>query len=124
MIFFIITLVGLITVTIVYQLLTKMKIVGGNELGIVALTGNDLRVLENVKIIVDDNNRIIEIDESNKEIKNNVVLIPGLFNAHVHAADIGLRGKAFGSLNELIGKGGIKHGYLKNRKGTCRYVSK
>lgn len=77
-----------------------------------AIIGKDLSLLENVKIIVDDTNNIIEIEESSREIHNNVALIPGFFNAHVHAADIGLRGAAYGSLDELVGKEGIKHRYL------------
>ena len=39
MLYFLITLFGLIILTIVYQLITKMKIVGGNELGIVSGKG-------------------------------------------------------------------------------------
>ena len=77
-----------------------------------AITEKDLKVLENVRIHLDDNNRIIEIEESNREITNNIALIPGLFNAHVHAADIGLRGVESRNLGELVGKGGIKHQYL------------
>ncbi|MFP4364965.1 MAG: SPFH domain-containing protein [Spirochaetia bacterium] len=39
MLYFLITLFGLIILTIIYQLITKMKIVGGNELGIVSGKG-------------------------------------------------------------------------------------
>jgi len=41
MIIFVITLIGLLTITIIIQLLTKMKIVGGNELGIVSGKGSN-----------------------------------------------------------------------------------
>ena len=34
---------------------------------------------------IDEENRIVEIDEQRREIKNNFLLMPGLFNAHVHA---------------------------------------
>ena len=40
MIVFVVTLLGLIIVTVIIQLLTKMKIVGGNELGIVSGKGS------------------------------------------------------------------------------------
>lgn len=79
-----------------------------------AIVGNDLRVLENVRIYLDHKNQIIEIEESNNNINNDVTLIPGLFNAHIHAADIGLRGVTSRDLHELVGKDGIKHKYLKD----------
>lgn len=41
MIIFVITLIGLLAITIIIQLLTKMKIVGGNELGIVSGKGSN-----------------------------------------------------------------------------------
>lgn len=77
------------------------------------IVGSNLQILENVRIWVDDENRILEIEELDKEINNNLVLMPGLFNAHVHAADIGLRGVESGDLRELVGRDGIKHRYLK-----------
>ena len=39
MIAFVSALIALIVITVIYQLITKMKIVGGNELGIVSGTG-------------------------------------------------------------------------------------
>ena len=41
MIFFVAVLLGLILLTILIQLITKMKIVGGNELGIVSGKGSE-----------------------------------------------------------------------------------
>ncbi len=79
-----------------------------------AIVGDDLQVLENVRIYLDDRNQIIEIEESNNEINNNIALIPGLFNAHTHAADIGLRGVTSRNLHELVGRSGIKHKHLKD----------
>ncbi|MCE7737134.1 MAG: amidohydrolase family protein [Candidatus Heimdallarchaeota archaeon] len=77
-----------------------------------AIVGHNLNVLENVQIYLDDKNHVVEIEERNREINNNVVLFPGLFNAHVHAADIELRGVASRNLQELVGRGGIKHRHL------------
>ncbi len=77
-----------------------------------AIIGNDLSIMENVRILLDDKNRIIEIEECNRDVDNNIALIPGLFNAHVHAADIELRGVGSRKLDELVGKHGIKHKYL------------
>lgn len=80
-----------------------------------ALLGDDLEVISNVILHIDKNNEIIDIEESSKEIRNGLLVMPGLFNAHVHAADIGLRGVKSNSLAELVGLNGIKHNFLREQ---------
>ena len=73
-------------------------------------------MIENVDIQLNSKNEIIEIEELSKDIKSNTLIMPGLFNSHVHAADIGLRGIDGYNLKELVGPDGIKHRYLSNMK--------
>ncbi|MCY3410273.1 MAG: amidohydrolase family protein [Candidatus Heimdallarchaeota archaeon] len=77
-----------------------------------ALLGKNLDLVENIIIDLDENNQIIEIQELNHEVRDYSLLIPSLFNAHVHSADIGLRGVERKTLAELVGPGGIKAKYL------------
>ncbi|MHA2251562.1 MAG: amidohydrolase family protein [Candidatus Kariarchaeaceae archaeon] len=79
-----------------------------------AFLGDELQLAQNIRVELDPDNRIVEIDEHHREIKNNLLLMPGLFNAHVHAGDIGLRGVSKDDLASLVGEGGIKHTYLNN----------
>ncbi len=63
-------------------------------------------------MLLDHNNEVIEIEELSQNIETNTLIMPGLFNSHVHAADIGLRGIDGYGLKELVGPNGIKHRYL------------
>ena len=78
-----------------------------------ALLGPTLEISENIKLTLDENNVIREIDELNYDVSDNNLLMPGLFNAHVHSADIELRNRVHrGNLAELVGPGGIKQKHL------------
>ena len=57
-----------------------------------ALVGSDLDLIENVDVLINHKNEIVEIEELSQNITSNTLIMPGLFNSHVHAADIGLRG--------------------------------
>ncbi len=78
-----------------------------------AFVGKELKLLENVVLLVDDRH-IVSIEEVS-EVDNSLLCMPGLFNAHVHSADFPLRGVRTDSLEMLVGKGGIKHRFLKNQ---------
>ena len=77
-----------------------------------ALLGEKLEVRSNIILHISKEQQIIEIEESSNNINNGLLLMPGLFNAHVHSADIGLRGVASTGLERLVAPGGIKHQYL------------
>lgn len=77
-----------------------------------ALVGSNLDLIENVDVLLDHNNEIIEIEELSLDIKSNTLIMPGLFNSHVHTADIGLRGIDGYGLSELVGPQGIKQRHL------------
>jgi cytosine/adenosine deaminase-related metal-dependent hydrolase len=77
-----------------------------------ALVGSDLKILRNVKITIDQKHQITQIEELDRNITNRKVVMPGLFNAHVHAADLHLRGVKSKDLGSLVGRNGIKHKYL------------
>ncbi len=74
--------------------------------------GDDLEPIWNSRVYFSDDGSIVEIAELSSEIECRDVLIPGIFNAHVHSADIGLRGVRGKSLDELVGANSIKSKYL------------
>jgi cytosine/adenosine deaminase-related metal-dependent hydrolase len=78
------------------------------------LIGDDLNLIENVILQIDERNRIVTIEEISTPIKNSQLVFPAFINAHVHAADIGLRGVKRTSLAKLVGPNGIKHMHLSN----------
>ena len=53
-----------------------------------ALIGEDLIIKENVRIHLNQNNKIIDIEEINN-VNNKSLLIPGFFNSHCHSGDFG-----------------------------------
>lgn len=81
-----------------------------------ALIGDKLDLLENVEIHLDSQHRILSIDETNFDISDKKVILPGFYNAHVHSADFGLRNNLpkGASLEQLVGGSGIKTKYLQS----------
>lgn len=76
-----------------------------------ALLNDELEIKQNIIIHTKDN-RIKQIEHSPNDVKNNILILPAFFNAHVHFADIGIRGVEEKNLAKLVGAGGIKHQYL------------
>ncbi len=77
-----------------------------------ALIGDDLNIMENVEIVVSDRLVILAIDEVSQPNGSETVVMPGLYNAHSHAGDYGLRGVKPDNLAKLVGPNGIKMKYL------------
>jgi cytosine/adenosine deaminase-related metal-dependent hydrolase len=79
-----------------------------------ALLGEDLQLHQNVSIHL-ENNKIVSIEEE-RDINNNLLVIPSLYNAHVHTGDFNLRNQlpVGASLEELVGEIGIKQKYLRS----------
>ena len=78
-----------------------------------ALIGEDLIIKENVRIHLNQNNKIIDIEEINN-VNNKFLLIPGFFNSHCHSGDFGLYNKFPSGLNlaQLVGDNSVKSNYL------------
>ncbi|MEK9715811.1 MAG: hypothetical protein VW394_03530, partial [Candidatus Heimdallarchaeota archaeon] len=70
-------------------------------------------IKENVRIHLNQNNKIIDIEEINN-VKNKSLLIPGFFNSHCHSGDFGLYNKFPSGLNlaQLVGDNSVKSNYL------------
>ncbi len=74
--------------------------------------GDDLEPIWNARVDFDDDGSVVEIAELGREVASVNILIPGIFNAHVHSADIELRGVRGTSLEELVGEDSIKSRHL------------
>ena len=82
-----------------------------------AVIGEDLALMNNVKIDIDNTGKISNIvpntpQDSCEEILSftNHLLIPKFINSHTHVGDAGLKDQAFGmSLNEAVGPNGHKY---------------